>query len=96
MLGTVLGAHAVLLAGGTVEPRREFAPLYNYLPPQMVSHFSAPHVVPPCNVFAAAVTAGIITIIFLIIFFFIIIIIIFLIIVFFFIIFFFIIIINFI
>ncbi|CEM36148.1 unnamed protein product [Vitrella brassicaformis CCMP3155] len=54
----VKDARAVLLAGGTMEPRREFAPLSSSLPAEKIVHFSGTHVVPPSQVFVSTVTNG--------------------------------------
>eukprot|EP00931_Biecheleriopsis_adriatica_P089373 TRINITY_DN6351_c0_g1_i1.p1 TRINITY_DN6351_c0_g1~~TRINITY_DN6351_c0_g1_i1.p1 ORF type:complete len:884 (-),score=190.74 TRINITY_DN6351_c0_g1_i1:49-2700(-) len=58
-------ARAVIFAGGTLEPRAEFAPLYATAPVEgahvkerIVHHFSGRHVVPPAHIFARYITHG--------------------------------------
>lgn len=51
-------ARAVIFAGGTLEPRAEFAPLYNDITMSAVRHFSGRHVVPPSHIFTRCVTHG--------------------------------------
>lgn len=58
-------ARSVIFAGGTLEPRSEFAPLYSGVQPGVttsngnrVSHFSGKHVVPSSHIFARYVTHG--------------------------------------
>jgi len=50
-------ARTVIFAGGTLEPRAEFAPLYAQTG-SSVLHFSGQHVVPPSHIFARYVTHG--------------------------------------
>lgn len=51
-------ARAVIFAGGTLEPRAEFAPLYCHGPSRPVANFSGRHVVPMDHIFARFVTHG--------------------------------------
>lgn len=51
-------ARAVIFAGGTLEPRAEFAPLYCHGPTRPVANFSGRHVVPIDHIFARFVTHG--------------------------------------
>ncbi|KAF8822610.1 putative helicase, partial [Cardiosporidium cionae] len=54
----VKSAHAIMLLGGTLEPREEFVPLHALLPSHKIFHFSSPHVVPPEQILACAITAS--------------------------------------
>eukprot|EP00930_Biecheleria_cincta_P001464 TRINITY_DN102601_c0_g1_i1.p1 TRINITY_DN102601_c0_g1~~TRINITY_DN102601_c0_g1_i1.p1 ORF type:complete len:892 (+),score=157.42 TRINITY_DN102601_c0_g1_i1:107-2782(+) len=51
-------ARAVIFAGGTLEPRAEFAPLYCHGPSRPVANFSGSHVVPLDHILARFVTHG--------------------------------------
>lgn len=51
-------ARAVIFAGGTLEPRAEFAPLYCHGPSRPVANFSGSHVVPLEHIFARFITHG--------------------------------------